>query len=244
MNHQQPDRPITRRERLALAGVLCVLMATMVTCASCVADLTLPALGVTAPQQHHLTARINTICMEPGEGDALEMRGYRGSGVVVSSNQVLTAAHVAQCGSPSLGITWAPTKMTVTVDGVEHEATLEVVLPGDDLARIVTRDSWAFGMTAPVTIGPAPRVGDQACQSAAYPRWNYRCGEVQPTNPSYPGQAPRVTISMHTEFGNSGSGVWVDGRLVGILVTAQPCQDESLCEGGVSLLATHRWLLP
>lgn len=235
------DHPISSQERLALAGILCFLVTTA-TCVSCVSTVDCSPLGVTAPQQHELTAQIKTTCIEPDADGELQLHLYRGSGVVVSSDQVITAAHVVQCGEN--GISWAPMKMTVSINGIDHDATLEIVLPTVDLARIVTTSSWAFGSTAAVTVGGHPKIGQQACTSAAFPRWNYRCGEVQPDNAPYPGQPSFMTVSMHTEFGNSGSGVWVDGKLIGILVTAQPCQDTSMCEGGVSLLEHYKWLVP
>lgn len=221
------DRPMLRSERLVFAFILTLLVITA-TCTSCI------SLGRggsrSATTQYGATVLISTTCK-----NALGMttlRG-RGSGVVISAHHVLTAHHVVDCGGDVAVLTIDPG------NGAAYEATTELVMPVRDIARLELKVSLAK-YSSPIKIGPRPEIGERVCESSAVPRWLYRCGEVQPnhTDSTY------IYVGFMAEFGNSGSGVYVDGKLVGLLSTAWFCQENYPCVGGVTPLQGLDWLIP
>lgn len=220
--------------RLWLASVLVWIMGGVLfaTCASCGYSLNIekdkPVPYRPATQQMGTTVRITTTCGEGG--------GY-GSGVIVSPDRILTAQHVILCEDGS-----EPTSITVNPgDGTERDAYVEIKLPANDIARIRLKNADLKDYMSPVTIGPRPKLGDQLCIGAAVPRWGYHCGMTQPEDNGGDGY---FQWDWLTEFGNSGSGVYHDGKLVGLLVALSWCQQKIPCVGHITPLQGFEWLVP
>lgn len=164
-----------------------------------------------------------------------------GSGVIVSSTQVLTASHVVD----HPGCSW----MVRTRDGDVHPMELDLstetftigAMPPDGIARLTMAqleifDEWT---TAPV-LGYVPDLGDELCIVTAWPDRNRKCGEVQPWRD---GVAQHLAV---TEPGNSGSAAYDRaGRLVGIVVTlSMSMANGQITGGGVAPIELVRWIVP
>jgi hypothetical protein len=189
-----------------------------------------------AEQQFGATIKITTVCyvVDPVLGN-VNMGGGMGTGVLVSDDLILTAYHVVDCGILSSKI------MVDPGDGVLREAYVEVLLPTRDITRLKLAPeakSLKEFMT-PVTIAPRPQIGDKICMSTAVPRWGYFCGTVQPNKGS-----GLYFFDRFTEFGNSGSGVYHNGKLVGLLDILVKCQEKVPCLGGITPLQGYEWLVP
>lgn len=232
MTTLHPDRPLARRERLALAGILCLIMATvaLATCVSCAGVRPPPLVPL---QEHNATVRIYLMCGSVVKGKPMLAR-YIGSGFVTTSSRVVTANHVVSCPEDAL-------QLSLTIDtgnGKERFAVVTRRAVEADLAQVETTAPGELAeFVEPITVGPAPTVGDIACQSSAWPTWSYQCGTVQPQT------SKQYHVRMFTEFGNSGSGVYVAGRLVGLTTTAAFCQGGYQCVAGISPIAGHEDLL-
>lgn len=242
-DREVPDRPISVRDRLVLAGLLAALGVVAATCGACAArvgDALAAAPRRSLPEQHGATVKITVDC--PGEIPGVPATHF-GSGVVVSADRVVTALHVSGCGRGGDGEpSGLDEPLSIKVDpgdGVEREATREILIPSVDVARIqVAGNAPLRRWLTPLAIGPRPALGDQVCEAAAYPRYTYRCGMVQPW------RGAKIYAEYFTEFGNSGSGVYSDGRLVGILTTLAWCQGNHPCLAGISPLQGYEWLVP
>lgn len=239
---QLPFLPHRGRLRLAILGVILGAIASVLTCGSCVVlrvpDTTQGSVWRTPAQQVNADVDIGVTC-----GDGTQ---HTGTGVVVSPTQVVTALHVASC--PDHG---TPLIMVSLDDNAWRMMVVEVQLPGIDVARLSMWSPYFARNTSPVVIGPRPVTGDRLCEAAAEPRWTYRCFIAQPPmvyddglGSDIPATGRKILVDGTIEHGNSGSGVYdARGRLVGILVTAGPCE-EYMCEGGVAPLQGEPWLIP
>lgn len=218
---------LSLRDRLVLLAVVVPVAVAAATCASCVAPhiprVTGPA--ETPRQQEEGAVDINVTCPDG--------KKYAGSGVVVGRQEVVTAAHVVTCDEGR-----SPTMVQVdaTGHGVWLAAVPDVMLPTRDIARIhVLGDlsKWYH----PLTLAPDPDIGDELCEAAVEPRWDYRCGKVESVSDT------NVRISMVIEPGNSGAAVYdVEGRLVGLTVNALTCQGGVYCTGNIARVAGLDWL--
>jgi hypothetical protein len=179
-------------------------------------------------EQMGAAVKITTMCDDGG--------GY-GTGVVVSEDRVLTAKHVVDCEDGS------EPKVTVDPgDGVERDAYVEILLPYNDVARLRLLNSNLEDYMTPVQIGPRPVFGDKLCIGTAVPRFGYHCGITQPDDSK--GVGHFVEWDWFTEFGNSGSAVYHDGKLIGLLDYLKYCQGGYHCVGGITLLEGYEWLIP
>lgn len=192
-----------------------------------------------AVQQHNAMVRINATCPDGS---------FRGSGVMVSPQHVLTAEHVATCellpAMPEIGINHAVTmpalKLTIWVtDEVSVEAEIEATAsPGADLARLKMARSMP-DVFSPVRLGPPPQIGDRICEASAVPRSTYRCGEAQESPTGH------IGLGFMVENGNSGSGIYnAKGELIGITTMLIYCQNRLLCAGIGTALAGYAWMMP
>ncbi len=232
------DVRLTNQQRLRFAATVSGLMlvALAATCSACLFRGTDPARS--PAEQHDTTAKINVACAQLDDDYIpIKISAHTGSGVLVGDHLIVTALHVAHCADNEI--------MAMVVDmgdGKTHEATLEIALPESDVARIHVADDLGHWLV-PVTIGPVPKLGDRVCESAARPRWTYRCGTVQPSEGD--GADGDILIDMTTEFGNSGSALYnARGQLIGIVVALEMCQGSMQCVGAASSLAAYPWLVP
>ena len=154
-----------------------------------------------------------------------------GSGVIVSSRRVLTAAHVAAYSVCAYSVT--------TNRGVVIPVDIEILSPQLDIARLVApKDSFTL---TPVTLGPVPDPGEEICISSAVPSREWVCGDVQLYRARLPGDVRHTGI---TQKGNSGSGVYDrTGRLIGIVTHLTECSGgyKQICGGKVTSLEGREW---
>lgn len=229
------NRSLNRQERFDFAATLAFLgIVTFLACNACAATpVVMPRVAVpveairTARDQHDAMVLITVLCWQAD----LSVTGHFGSGVVVSPNRVLTAAHVAACdeGTPQLFIDAG--------DG-DVAATTEIAMRGLDVARLVTAPGALARWFTPLRLGPIPDIGEHACEAAAAPRTTYRCFTTQAS------RRDRIGLDGMVEHGNSGAGLYVAGRLVGIVVTAGYCELGAACLGGAAPLQDYPWLIP
>lgn len=166
----------------------------------------------------------------------------QGTGVMVSEDTVVTALHVVGCQlAPGIPIYFdEPTKIEVLGDvGVVTTGTVELEITHSDIARIRLKDHSLAEYFTPVRVGPPPRVGERLCIASALPRVTYRCGEAQAA------PSGRVSFSIMTEHGNSGSAVYDShGRIVAIVTNLVRCEGNALCAGYGTALAGYSWIVP
>lgn len=205
-----------------------LVLSVLATCASCASAL-MPDRLRSPSAQWDASVLIQVSCI-PG------IVTQYGSGVVVSKDRVLTAMHVVKC---DMGLD--PTVTIDPGDGTDRDATVEVLLPDDDIARLrVSADLSDY--FHPVEIGPHPAAGERACWTALAPRPTLRCGTTQPES-AY--EMSGIFVDGFVEHGNSGSGMYDSrGRLVGIVVSTLTCQTGVYCLGRAVSLAGREWLVP
>lgn len=253
--HVVRNRPLLPEERsqfaLVVLGFLVVMLAA--TCSACLTNAMLPKSALrSANEQHIATVMLRTTCEVPqaqhvpttgdSELDALldkivyppKIEVYGGSGVLVSKNRALTNVHVITCDDGKvIGLE------ARAGDGEPWiKASAEILLPEYDIARVrLASDAMAAYFT-PIEIGPRPVVGERICMSTAVPLWTYRCAEVQPATPGF------LPTSLFVVHGNSGSGSYVGGKLVGLIRAVQYCEGGAACVGWVTPLQGWDWLIP
>lgn len=216
-----------------LAGLVVFLVGIVATCSSC--SLTrLPALTNTATAQPRTpqeqlaaTYYVSTRCMLI-DGSGGELHG--GTAVMVDLHHLLTARHVIECKNGGI--------VTVFVereDGRRTEAIVQRQWETKDIALLYTRFELP-GNDVKLAVS-LPHVGDAVCAHHASPHFGAACGEVVDLHPDNPDGD--VEVSMIIEHGNSGSGVYVDGVLVGIITHLIPCIPEitKTCGGNFSSIA-------
>lgn len=140
-----------------------------------------------------------TVDIEVSCGGTLEPwhRDVRGAGVAVGERRFLTAAHVVACPElPDVHVIWHGERIRVAV---ERESTEE------DLARLVLWSAERYAVVPP-TLGPIPPAGTQLTVSGPMGvSWGTWRG---------PGRMAQIWNAP----GDSGSPVYVDDRLVGLVV--------------------------
>lgn len=173
-----------------------------------------------APVGSALAVTLEVSCIDPAGSF-----GARGSGVIVGSRHVLTAAHVIDCLRDGVeGTVWGITG--VLADGRRVEMTVDKIAKAADVARLVV-----FGTAEPFTawaqFGPRPRLGATACVATGFPERLYHCGMVQKSDEA---DLP-VMITLRVVPGNSGSAIYVRGQLVGIVTNMKQCGVGAECYG-------------
>ena len=146
---------------------------------------------------------------------SLGVERYHGSGVVISGNRILTAAHVVS----------HPVEVSVKRQGTTKRRPARVAFRGDacDLAILEVDDESFFEGVEPLELGELPRLGD-AVTAYGFPLGGESISITA-------GIVSRVEIGVYTHSGeqllqaqvdaalndgNSGGPIIADGKLVGI----------------------------
>ncbi len=171
--------------------------------------------------EHESAVMISAVCTQIAPGmPPVYSEAPRGSGVVISSTQVLTALHVVAEAECSYFIELA--------DGTKRAVFVEMAWAPFDVARLSLYPGSLFPYTRLQT-GPVPEPGEDVCIVSAIPQRTRRCGEVQYYQSPTPGDIGHTAI---TEPGNSGSGVYDGyGRLVGTVTHLLHCVNGQICGG-------------
>lgn len=161
--------------------------------------------------------------------------GWYGSGVIVNDHTVFTAAHIADDPPDSVCV-----RRATMVNGKTYLLAQNNSMPERDIASL-TLVKGTFDPTYAIVYGPAPAFGERVCSMTAFPRFLWRCGDVQQTTEP-PGDLYHTIV---TEGGNSGSGVYdMQGRLVGIITHRWSCSNGQYCGGKLATLEGYvTWLL-
>lgn len=218
-----------------LAGLLVLLFGLAVN-ASCAhypapAPSAPPTLEARIAAHYDAAVEIAITCASP---EGLVQKGAA-SGVIVSRTRILTAAHVVE---PDEG--FVCTYIAEDVSGKAYFMYPITVLASDeiDLASMgIISVADEFPPAPPVTFGRAPVPGDRVCSATAWPRREYKCGDVmKPRRP--PGD---IRLYMTVEPGNSGGGLYdMRGHLVGIVVHTYPNRGNGqYVTGGATSLENH-----
>ena len=146
-----------------------------------------------------------------GFPDGIE--SVQGSAVIVDDRHALTALHVVDCFAlHAVRVTMANGRfLRMVVDKVDRER---------DLARMVIMSDELFGLGAAV-VRAMPAVDAPSCTASAQPEREINCGRVERVNHTF------FEVSQRTRSGNSGSGVYQNGRLVGVLFAKHPTKDKT-----------------
>jgi S1-C subfamily serine protease len=201
-----------------LAGLMVLLLAAFAN-AGCMRE----ARGREAAVAFESTVLIDIMCVDEQGG------GYtsNGSGVIVNDSTIFTAAHVATDPDGYVCM-----RRATMVNGKSYPLAPGVVRKDRDLAslKLILQK---FDPTWPVVFGVAPAFGTTVCAMTAYPRWLWKCGEVQ-TREQPPGD---ISVTIVVEGGNSGSGVYdTRGRLVGLVTHRWSCSNMQYCGGKMASL--------
>lgn len=181
--------------------------------------LTLACSGRSPLQEVQADVIVGEECPDVGSGSD---HYFFGTGVVVGSDRVLTALHVAQCDGgkkPELVVFQGN-------DGGMQPARVEIALPRIDAARLIV-PSGGLNWT-PVSVAPRPVVGDADLTIVtAWPLWQVKHCVVQPnqdTGSDATGVTDldpteiRILVGCDIEPGNSGAAAYDShGRLVGLV---------------------------
>ncbi len=202
-----------------LAGLLTLFLGLLAN-AGCVHEVRGRDAGIALES----TVLITTTCFAP-QG----MYGAYGSGVIVGSHTILTAAHVVQDPPGARCM-----RIARMANGSEYLVVPHKAIPGFDLASLTSVEP--FLPTYPIVYGPPPAFGERVCSMTAFPRYLWRCGEVQ-QHKKPPGD---LAHTITTEGGNSGSGVYdMRGALVGIITHRWTCDNGQHCGGMLATLEGH-----
>jgi len=168
--------------------------------------------------QYQRTSALMVLCMNPITGEASPVMG---SGVIVSDDTIMTAAHVVDCEGVILVRTGLEQESIATVTKINKERDIAVLN--------------APGVTGPtLTFGPKPLPGDKLCVSPGWPNRNRNCGEVY-YEEGGPGHG--IRFSAIVQPGNSGAGVYnTHDQLVGILTILTVCGNSQYCGAGATAL--------
>ena len=221
-----------------------------------------PAYSLFLPRtpavQYEHAARIEVICsylsslrVHTGDADADEILNAllpdekelsMASGVFVSDRHVLTNAHAVTCtrGEKDKDIGWITSMEVVLLDGSKHPATIDVLLPSRDLARVTLSIKLESDIRPP-GIGTSPVIGDRICFATAVPRYSYKCATVEPSS-----KMDRIQLSgIQPEHGNSGASASdSSGRLIGLVRALDICEFGIPCMGQITpITASDAWLV-
>jgi S1-C subfamily serine protease len=204
-----------------LAALLYLVAATVVLSVGCVPLRQVPR---TTRGQYEAAVRIDVVCIT-------EKGGYMagGSGVIVDSRHVLTAAHVAaDDGFCAFDVT--------AFDGSRRSMYVKTRLPGVDLASLEISTGVEPFTLPDMAFGPRPDIGERVCAATALPRFSHKCGEVEP----YEKPPGDISLMMIVDHGNSGSGLYDErGQLIGIVIALVQCSNGQYCEGRAASLEGH-----
>lgn len=193
---------------LLLALSALILMA----CSSCAGTLNPPEAYV--DQATYLmtesTVRLKVSCSEGG--------AFVGSGTAIAHDRILTARHVVRaCEEENLG--YPLQIVAITLAGDEVTMIPEDVSKDHDVATLLSlTDEAPFAVVAPVG-GELPKIGDTVWWTGGDGHLDLngliKSAIVSATPDEEDGL---VMCSGKPSGGNSGSGVWFHGRVIGVLV--------------------------
>lgn len=174
-----------------------------------------------------LTLLLQVVCATDLFGNNDEFTNFDlerryGSAVVIDGRHALTAEHVVDCRSGQRlirGTLPDGHHMIMTVDREDHD---------HDIARVVVQADAGFGLLVPTPIVSTVRAGDTVCSSVAYPKRGWNCGAVRNVDPDI--AIGDIRGWWRTVPGNSGSGLYRDGALVGIVVQHRWCGEPGKSE--------------
>lgn len=205
---------------LMAIGLALVMVAFLATCVSCAAFTGKSTNRVSDTRvQMARAVRVARLCIT-SEGMAV---GF-GSGVIYSKTEILTASHVVRCDGELV-------LKVVSASGDVYPVTVSALDERIDVARLKLGGDASFGDIGRVDVGSVG-IGDSVCLAIGAPRRGYRCGIVSEWD-SDPGNVQHGAV---TEPGNSGSGVYSGGRLVGIVTHYTRCLNGQYCGGLFSSL--------
>lgn len=212
-----------------LAGLIVFLAGIVATCTSCAASQMHTSAGFARTPQQQLSATyyVSTTCTFI-DGSGGEMHG--GTGVMVDPHHLLTARHVVECHDGGL-----PTVRVWRENDTRYEVLIQREWKTKDIAQLYSQ--FALPGTDAKLAHWLPHVGDAVCAHHASPHFGAACGEVTDLRVNNPDGD--VEVSMLIEHGNSGSGVYIDGILVGIITHLVPCIPNVVdtCGGNFSSIA-------
>lgn len=243
------NQRLSYRERLAFATTLALILITAGTCGACLDRFASPYEPRTPQEQHLGSVKIIVTCAvrdpkwvvsdDPNIDILLDMvapdieQTQMGTGGMVSSAHLLTNVHVVTCVEGKL-----KTIVVDTGNGIKHPASIDVLVPAHDIARLQLEAPLDVNIPPP-TIGPTPDIGDRICYASAVPRWGYTCGTVQPS-----ANVSQIIIGgAQIQHGNSG-GLSYDnqGRLVGLIYALEKCEYDIPCLGAITNIQGYSWL--
>lgn len=159
-----------------------------------------------AAYQELATVAIAGMCLH-SEGDGVTV--WHGSGVIIASDYVLTAAHVTDC-------TGEMTLILQTSDGTLVKSSVVWEDLEHDLA--VVKTSETLPIPTHFAIGIKPKNDSEICTQNGYPNRYRICGRVQAGTRDTPGRD--IEYRGINVPGNSGSGCFDSrGQLVGVLTS-------------------------
>jgi S1-C subfamily serine protease len=226
------DRVSARRYNACLHVMWMALVLSLALLVMCCTPRHTDAVR-TIGEEHGAAVEIKAACNE------LPIAISVGSGVIISTGDVLTAAHVVH---PEITIVDEKGKRKIkpecafaaeTWDGKLYPMTVTKEWPEHDIARLTTFVELPY---TPVTFADMPEAGEDACIVARRPWRTRRCGEVQFYREH---NGYRHITGVLVQPGNSGSGVYDKrGRLIGIAVVLFTCANGQWCEGAFSPLSS------
>lgn len=208
---------------LMIAGAACGMAGTAVVRGQ-TPETVLAPFGRTDLQQMNAAVIVHADCAKGGG---------TGSGVIVSSREVITAAHVVACDDGA-----DPQSVSVLYAGSLARMEITGTYPDHDIARL---RAPASRFPPPYALEIAPvSLGQRVCVATRFPEITRRCGTVTArlTVPTLD-----VRYSQCTIPGNSGSGIYDErGRLVGLSLASLRHTDTGTCMGGAgTALAGREW---
>jgi hypothetical protein len=152
--------------------------------------------------------------------------GY-GSGVLISPEHVLTAAHVVRRNCPEA----RPLSLLVTLEqGDDFAAVIETISNDQDIARLRV-STRITGIRPAQLLGPVPLVGE-VCTATSFPENTRGCGALE----MFMNRAHGVRFAWGVTRGNSGSGVYdAEGRLVALVTRCLLTLPEFECDPAVAI---------
>lgn len=215
-----------------LAGLLTLLIGLLVNAScACAQHCTIQQIH----EEYDAAVKIEAHCVKEDKG-TFSTVGWYGSGVIVDSRRLLTAAHVTDDEGMFCSF------VTTDSAGKARLAFPLRAVAANDLASMELAPDEPDFAPVHVTFGGKPMLGSTVCTSSAFPRVARKCGEVQPyTDP--PGD---LVMGIVVEPGNSGSALYDEyGRLVGIVTHLTYCANHQWCGGKSASLYGHtKDLLP
>lgn len=215
-----------------LAGLIVLLLGLIVNagCAHHASKLDPPGYSFGPVARYNAAVQITARCI----GMDGETYVWNGSGVIVSKDRLLTAGHIAETEGMICAFTAEDIKgQTFLIRPIAVLSSNDIDLASMGLI------SYTEEFNAERTrFGSVPLLGDKVCVATAYPRREYKCGDVMMPKADPPGD---IRIDLVVEPGNSGSGLYnANGELVGIMVHTYPNRgNKQYISGGASSLEGH-----